>query len=109
MGLPNRKGRLAILNFHMKRYRMEPDLDLEKLLPELLAWTEGASGADLAYLCEAAARACVKAGVEPTGRGVPPLRSVHTRSVPRLSTSADLKRDRSIEPRDHFIFSTNWR
>ncbi len=63
MGLPNREGRLAILRHHMQRYRLESGLNLEKLLPTLLAETKGASGADLAYLCEAAARACVKAGV----------------------------------------------
>lgn len=34
LGLPNRSGRLSILMHHLKRYRMAPDLDLEKLLPD---------------------------------------------------------------------------
>jgi SpoVK/Ycf46/Vps4 family AAA+-type ATPase len=39
---------------------MEPGIDIDRLVADLAAATDGASGADLEYLCQTAARCCVK-------------------------------------------------
>jgi len=48
---PDRKGRIAILNVHMKKVHLAPDVDAEKVA----ALTPGFSGADLANLVNEAA------------------------------------------------------
>ena len=48
---PDKKGRIAILQVHMKKITLAPDIDAE----QVAALTPGFSGADLANLCNEAA------------------------------------------------------
>ncbi|MHB9036970.1 MAG: AAA family ATPase [Armatimonadota bacterium] len=60
MKLPDEQGRAAILRHYLKPLKLAPDIDVDTLAEELAAATGGASGADLEYLCQTAARVCVK-------------------------------------------------
>ena len=60
MGLPKEAGRAAILRHHLSPLRLVEGLDRELLAHWLAARTRGASGADLAHLCQSAARHCVR-------------------------------------------------
>ncbi|KAJ8909779.1 hypothetical protein NQ315_008860 [Exocentrus adspersus] len=51
MGVPDKVGRLEILNIHTKNMRLANDVDLEKVASE----THGCVGADIASLCTDAA------------------------------------------------------
>lgn len=51
MGVPDKVGRLEILNIHTKNMRLANDVDLEKVAAE----THGCVGADIASLCTDAA------------------------------------------------------
>jgi transitional endoplasmic reticulum ATPase len=60
MKLPNESGRAAILRRYLKPLRLDPAIDIDSLITNIAAATHGASGADLEYLCQTAARLCVK-------------------------------------------------
>ncbi|MHB9038539.1 MAG: AAA family ATPase [Armatimonadota bacterium] len=60
MKLPDASGRTAILRRYLKPLKLDPSMDVDALTEELAAATEGTSGADLEYLCQTAARVCVK-------------------------------------------------
>ena len=60
MKLPDENGRAAILRYYLKPLKMEPHIDIDRLVADLAAATNGASGADMEYLCQTAARLCVK-------------------------------------------------
>jgi len=80
MKLPDESGRAAILRRYLKPLKIEPGMDTDALVADLAAATDGASGADLEYLCQTAARLCVSPAalyctsegrVVCTGRGRP--------------------------------------
>jgi len=60
MKLPDESGRAAILRYYLKPLKLEPGIDVDALVAELASSTDEASGADLEYLCQTAARLCVK-------------------------------------------------
>jgi len=60
MKLPDEVGREAILRYYLKPLKLEPGMDIDALVADLATATDGASGADLEYLCQTAARLCVK-------------------------------------------------
>ena len=57
---PDKKGRIQILQVHMKKIKLAPDTDAEKVA----ALTPGFSGADLANLCNEAALVATRRGGE---------------------------------------------
>jgi ATP-dependent 26S proteasome regulatory subunit len=61
---PDTQGRAAILRHHLAALRLAETVDCDALIAELAAQTDGASGADLACLCQAAARRCVQDAVQ---------------------------------------------
>ncbi|MBI2844864.1 MAG: AAA family ATPase [Armatimonadetes bacterium] len=63
MKLPDECGRAAILRYYLKPLKMEPNIDIDALVADLAEATDGASGADLEYLCQTAARICVKEAI----------------------------------------------
>jgi transitional endoplasmic reticulum ATPase len=60
MKLPNESGRASILRRYLKPLKLDSKIDVDALACNLAAATDGASGADLEYLCQTAARICVK-------------------------------------------------
>lgn len=60
MRLPDESGRAAILRYYLKPLKLESGIDIDALVADLATATDGASGADLEYLCQTAARVCVK-------------------------------------------------
>jgi len=60
---PDTTGRAAILRHHLAPLKLGDALDRDALILDLATQTEGASGADLAYLCQSAARRCVQEAV----------------------------------------------
>ncbi|MHB1459481.1 MAG: ATP-binding protein, partial [Armatimonadota bacterium] len=60
MKLPDANGRAAILRRYLNPLRLDPSIDVESIATKLASMTDGASGADLEYLCQTAARICVK-------------------------------------------------
>jgi len=65
---PDATGRAAILRHHLASLRLDDAVERDALIAEFAAQTDGASGADLAYLCHAAARHCIQDAVQ---TGVP--------------------------------------
>ncbi|MHB1463301.1 MAG: AAA family ATPase [Armatimonadota bacterium] len=63
MRLPNVHGRSAILRHYLKPLKLDSSIDVDLLIGDLATLMDGASGADLEYLCQSAARACVKEAV----------------------------------------------
>ncbi|MHB1463362.1 MAG: AAA family ATPase [Armatimonadota bacterium] len=63
MKLPDVQGRSAILRHYLKPLKLDPGIDVDLLVGDLATLMDGASGADLEYLCQSAARACVKEAV----------------------------------------------
>ena len=57
---PDKKGRIAILNVHLKKVKLAPDVDPEKIA----ALTPGFSGADLANLVNEAALLATRRGAD---------------------------------------------
>ena len=60
---PDVAGRAAVLRHHLAPLRLGDALDRDVLILDLATQMEGASGADLAYLCQSAARRCVQEAV----------------------------------------------
>lgn len=63
MKLPDEEGRAAILRHYLKALKLDPSIDVDIFAAELASLTDGASGADLEFLCNTAARLCVKDAV----------------------------------------------
>jgi len=64
MKLPNEEGRTAILRRYLTPLRLDTTIDRDVLAIKLAAATDGASGADLEFICQTAAQACVKDAIE---------------------------------------------
>ncbi|MHB9038364.1 MAG: AAA family ATPase [Armatimonadota bacterium] len=60
MKLPDASGRAAILRHYLKPLKLATSIDVDAMAERLAAAAESASGADLEYLCQTAARICVK-------------------------------------------------
>jgi len=60
---PDATGRAAILRHHLASLRLADDIERQVLIADVATQTEGATGADLAYLCQSAARRCVQEAV----------------------------------------------
>ncbi len=63
MKLPDEQGRAAILRYYLKPLKLDSSIDPLALAADLATAADGASGADLEYLCQTAARVCVKEGM----------------------------------------------
>ncbi len=63
MKLPDEQGRVAILRHYLRPLKLDASLDVDALVADMSTATNGASGADLEYLCQTAARICVKEGM----------------------------------------------
>ncbi len=64
MRAPDLTGRIAILRRHLHPLRLDPGvIDREALVHTLARRTRGATGADLAYLCQQAVRHCIRDAV----------------------------------------------
>jgi len=61
---PDAQGRAAILRHHLASLRLAETVDRDAVIAAIAAQTDGASGADLAFLCQAAARRCVQDAVQ---------------------------------------------
>jgi AAA+ superfamily predicted ATPase len=61
---PDINGRAAILRHHLGPLRLAEQISRDELVVELAGMTDGASGADLAYICQSAARCCVQDAVQ---------------------------------------------
>jgi transitional endoplasmic reticulum ATPase len=68
MGLPDQSGRVDIFAHYLCGLRLAPQLAPDRLAAEFAGVTHGLTGADIAYLCQRAAMACVK---EAVGAGGP--------------------------------------
>jgi cell division protease FtsH len=89
---PEKKGRVQILQVHIKKLTLAPDVDLE----EIAAMTPGFTGADLANLCNEAA-------VHATRRGADSIAMVDfSESVERIVAGLE-KRSRVLIPRERRI------
>ncbi|OQA94667.1 MAG: ATP-dependent zinc metalloprotease FtsH [Chloroflexi bacterium ADurb.Bin222] len=96
---PDPAGRLAILRHHLAPLRLAAALDRDALLRDLAAQMEGATGADLAYLCQSAASRCVQEAVQ---AGVAPDQAAitHTHLLQAVSIwQADREERRPTDPR----------
>ena len=89
---PDRKGRVQILNVHMKRIVLAPDIDLD----DIAALTTGFSGADLANLVNEAALLATRR------RGEVVTMDDFTQAVERIVAGLE-KRNRLINPRERKI------
>ena len=84
MKLPDESGRAAILRYYLKPLKLEPGIDIDRLVADLAEATDGASAADLEYLCQTAARLCVK---EMVARGAGDAEAAITEDHIRLAAS----------------------
>ncbi len=90
MKLPDENERAAILRHYLKPLKLDPAVDVDTLVADMSTATNGASGADLEYLCQTAARVCVKDIVR---RGMPPDEvGVSSRNFDVALSSLDLSR-----------------
>jgi SpoVK/Ycf46/Vps4 family AAA+-type ATPase len=98
---PDLPGRAAILRHHLASLRLAETMDRDAVIAAMAAQTEGTSGADLAFLCQAAARRCVQDAVQ---RDVPADAVVITASHLQqslqiwLDEHAALRQARSVAP-----------
>ncbi len=60
MGPPDESGRVAIFHHYLEPLVLDPALDPDRLATELASLTPGLTGADIAHVCQQAARLCVK-------------------------------------------------
>jgi len=60
MGPPDEKGRAAIFRHYLEPLVLDPTLNPDRLATELASLTPSLTGADIAHLCQSAARLCVK-------------------------------------------------
>ncbi len=57
---PDEAGRVAIFKHYLEPLVLNPALDSDRLATELASLTPGLTGADIAHVCQSAARLCVK-------------------------------------------------
>jgi len=60
MGPPDENGRITIFHHYLKLLVLDPELESDLLATQLASFTPGFTGADIAHLCQCAARICVK-------------------------------------------------
>ncbi|HZD91575.1 MAG TPA: ATP-dependent zinc metalloprotease FtsH, partial [Pseudolabrys sp.] len=89
---PDRKGRAAILKVHLKKTRLAPDVDADKVA----TLTPGFTGADLANLANEAALLATRRGAEEVSMGD------FTAAVERMVAGLE-KRNRLLNPREREI------
>ena len=89
---PDKKGRVQILNVHMRRVKLAPDVDAEKVA----ALTPGFTGADLANLVNEAALLATRRGAEAVAL------EDFTNGVERIVAGLE-KRNRLLNPREREI------
>ncbi len=89
---PDKKGREAILRVHVKKIRLAPDVDLEKIA----AMTTGFSGADLANLVNEAALLATRR------RGEAVTMDDFTRAFERIVAGLE-KKNRVLNPREREV------
>ena len=89
---PDKKGRIAILQVHMKKVKLAPDVEAEKVA----ALTPGFTGADLANLVNEAALLATRRGAEAVSMGD------FTNAVERIVAGLE-KRNRLLNPREREI------
>ena len=89
---PDKTGRVQILKVHVKRIRLAPDLDLERVA----GLTTGFTGADLANLCNEAALAATRRG------GQEVTLDDFTTAVERIVAGLE-KKNRVLNPREREI------
>ena len=89
---PDKRGREAILRVHVKRIRLAPDVDLEKIA----AMTTGFSGADLANLVNEAALLATRRRAEAVSM------EDFTRAFERIVAGLE-KKNRVLNPREREI------
>ena len=89
---PDKKGRVQILQVHMKRVKLAPDVDAEKVA----ALTPGFTGADLANLVNEAALLATRRGADATSM------ADFGNAVERIVAGLE-KRNRLLNPREREI------
>jgi cell division protease FtsH len=89
---PDKKGRIAILNVHMKKTKLAPDVDAEKVA----ALTPGFTGADLANLVNEAALLATRRGADAVSM------SDFNNAVERIVAGLE-KRNRLLNPKEREI------
>jgi cell division protease FtsH len=89
---PDRRGRIAVLNVHVKKVKLDADVDLD----EVAALTPGFTGADLANLVNEAALAATRRGADSIS-----LQDFHT-GVERIVAGLERK-NRLLNPREREI------
>src|SRR6266446_6168664 len=89
---PDKKGRVQILQVHMKRVKLAPDVDAEKVA----ALTPGFTGADLANLVNEAALLATRRGADATSM------ADFSNAVERIVAGLE-KRNRLLNPKEREI------
>jgi len=89
---PDKKGRVQILQVHMKRVKLAPDVDAEKVA----GLTPGFTGADLANLVNEAALLATRRGADATSM------ADFSNAVERIVAGLE-KRNRLLNPREREI------
>ena len=89
---PDKKGRVQILQVHMKRVKLAPDVDAEKVA----ALTPGFTGADLANLVNEAALLATRRGADATSM------ADFSNAVERIVAGLE-KKNRLLNPREREI------
>jgi len=89
---PDKKGREAILRVHVKKIKLAPDVDIEKIA----AMTTGFSGADLANLVNEAALLATRRRAEAVAM------EDFTRAIERIVAGLE-KKNRLLNPREREI------
>ncbi len=89
---PDKPGRVQILQVHVKKIRLAPEVDLE----QVAALTTGFSGADLANLCNEAALAATRRGAAEV------TLQDFTVAIERIVAGLE-KRNRMLSPREREI------
>ncbi len=93
---PDKAGRIQILNVHVRKLRLSPELELE----QVAALTTGFSGADLANLCNEAALAATRRGAQSVAL------EDFTAAVERIVAGLE-KKNRVLNPREREISATH--
>ena len=89
MGLPDESGRTAIFSHYLEPLKLESGIDRNDLAAKLASSTPGLTGADIAHVCQCAARLCVKE----VSRIDPPPRSIAISEVHFRKAVEELRTD----------------
>ncbi len=96
MKLPDENGRAAILRHYLRPLKLDPSMDVDTLVADMSTATDGASGADLEYLCQTAARICVKEGMSRSA--LPDELAIGRKHFETALVSLDMPTTRCIVP-----------